>query len=457
MNLNLLKSKKNNNLDMTEGKPLRLMLAFALPLMFGNIFQQLYTVVDTAIVGRGVGMEALAALGTVDWLNWMMLAIAQGFTQGFSVRVAQKFGMRDMEGLHRTLGQSAKLTAILAVTFPLLALAVLPLFTVILRVPEELRPMSQLYSGILFAGLSAVVFYNYCAAILRAVGDSKTPLKAMMIASAVNIALDLLAVFVLNWGIAGAAIATVIAQIFSGIFCALKIRTNPALQFSRKDMAPDRILAGKLLRLAVPLAAKSMIVAWGGIAVQAVANGFGTTFIAGFAATNKLYGPLETAAISYGYAITTYVGQNYGAGRHDRIRSGMKSASILSILTSLVITLIAILFGRPITSLFISSDVPELAAEAGEIAYDYLFFISLFLSVLYLLHAYMAALQGIGDTLSPMYAGIIELLLRVAIALCVGWIGFEYGIFLTEVAAWTGGFLFVFFRYRQNMRKTSIP
>jgi len=358
MNLNLLKSKKNNNLDMTEGKPLRLMLAFALPLMFGNIFQQLYTVVDTAIVGRGVGMEALAALGTVDWLNWMMLAIAQGFTQGFSVRVAQKFGMRDMEGLHRTLGQSAKLTAILAVTFPLLALAVLPLFTVILRVPEELRPMSQLYSGILFAGLSAVVFYNYCAAILRAVGDSKTPLKAMMIASAVNIALDLLAVFVLNWGIAGAAIATVIAQIFSGIFCALKIRTNPALQFSRKDMAPDRILAGKLLRLAVPLAAKSMIVAWGGIAVQAVANGFGTTFIAGFAATNKLYGPLETAAISYGYAITTYVGQNYGAGRHDRIRSGMKSASILSILTSLVITLIAILFGRPITSLFISSDVP---------------------------------------------------------------------------------------------------
>ena len=181
--------------DMTRGAPLRLLVTFALPLMFGNIFQQLYTVTDTAIVGRGVGMNALAALGTVDWLNWMLLGLAIGFAQGFSVRVSQKFGEGDREGLLRAVGQSALLSAVAAVLCTLLAQLGIPLFLKILRVPAELTPMARQYIRILFAGFPAVMFYNMSAALLRAVGDSKTPLLAMAAASLTNIALDAIAVF----------------------------------------------------------------------------------------------------------------------------------------------------------------------------------------------------------------------------------------------------------------------
>lgn len=168
------------HINMTQGKPLQLLFAFALPLMFGNVFQQLYTVVDTAIVGRGVGMDALAALGTVDWLNWLLLGVAQGLTQGFSVRIAQKFGQGDMKGLRQTAGQSALLSAVIALVCTFAIQLVLPYVLVLLRVPEDLRAMASLYTRVLMAGLPAVVFYNYCAGVLRAIGDSRTPLIAMV-------------------------------------------------------------------------------------------------------------------------------------------------------------------------------------------------------------------------------------------------------------------------------------
>ena len=185
----------SQTLNMTRGKPLSLLVRFALPLMLGNVFQQLYTVVDTAIVGRGVGMDALAALGTVDWLNWMMLGLATGLCQGFGVRVSQKYGEGDLPGMRHAIGQSA----LLSVTVALLGVAVsqlgLPIFLRILRVPEALAGMAALYIRILFAGFPVMVFFNLCSAVLRAVGDSKTPLMAMIAASITNIALDALAVF----------------------------------------------------------------------------------------------------------------------------------------------------------------------------------------------------------------------------------------------------------------------
>ena len=196
------------NRNMTEGKPFGLLFFFALPLMAGNIFQQLYTVVDTAIVGRGVGMEALSALGTVDWLNWMILGIAQGFTQGFYVKMAQKYGEGDENGLRRAIGVSVRLTVAITILTAVLSQLFLVPFMQMLRVPENLSPIAQLYTRILFAGIPAVMFYNFTSSVLRAVGDSKTPLFAMVTASAVNILLDALTVFVLDWGVAGAAAAT---------------------------------------------------------------------------------------------------------------------------------------------------------------------------------------------------------------------------------------------------------
>lgn len=441
-------------LNMTQGSPWKLLLRFSLPLMLGNVFQQLYTVVDTAIVGRGVGIEALAALGCVDWLNWMMLGIAQGFTQGFSVRIAQAFGANDEKNLRRFMGQSALASAGLALLCTAIGLLGVPLFLQLLRVPEELVAMSGLYIRILFAGLPIVFFFNYCSAMLRAVGDSKTPLVAMTVASVTNIALDLVAVYWLRWGIAGAAAATVFAQCISGVICLIKILRTPQLRFSKESFKLHWESLSNLLRIGTPVALKNIAVAVGGMVVMAVVNAFGTTFIAGFTSTNKLYGLLEIAALSYGFAINTYVGQNYGAGRFDRIHSGMKSATALALATSVVITALMFLFGRPITMLFISSDNPVEAAQAGSIAYTYLRVMASALAILYMLYLYMFALQGLGDTVTSMISGFVELALRIGVATAVALTGYEMGILAAEPIAWIGCTLYLWYHYRKKMKKS---
>lgn len=443
----------SKHINMTQGKPLKLLFSFALPLMFGNVFQQLYTVVDTAIVGRGVGMDALAALGSVDWLNWMLLGIAQGFTQGFSVRISQKFGEGDMKGLRQTAGQSALLSIVIAVVCTAAIQLALPQILVLLRVPEELKAMASLYTRVLMAGLPAVVFYNYCASILRAVGDSRTPLTAMIVAALTNIVLDLVAVFLLGWGIAGAAVATVLSQCLSGFVCVAKIRKTPGLHFETQQLVPKTADCADLARIGSPIAAKNMIIALGGMVIQSIVNGFALSFIAGFTATNKLYGLLEIAAISYGYAVTTYVGQNYGAQKLERIRSGVRAAVSLSVATSVVIAGIMVLCGRSITMLFISAEDPSLMAAAGQTAYQYLCVMSVSLPVLYLLYVFLSALQGLGRTVATMVSGIVEFVLRVGFAMLVGWSGFEAGIFGAEVSAWFGAAAFLSVSYLRCIRK----
>lgn len=439
-------------LNMTQGTPWKLLLRFSLPLMLGNVFQQLYTVVDTAIVGQGVGMLALAALGCVDWLNWMMLGIAQGFTQGFSVRIAQAFGANDEKALRRFMGQSALASAGLAALCTLIGLLGIPLFLTLLRVPGDLAPMSALYVRILFAGLPVVFFFNYCSAMLRAVGDSKTPLLAMTVASVTNIGLDYLAVYVLDWGIAGAAAATVFAQVISGSICLVKILRTPQLRFSKGSLRPHWESLGNLLRIGTPVALKNIAVAAGGMIVMSVVNAFGTAFIAGFTSTNKLYGLLEIAALSYGFAINTYVGQNYGAGKMDRIRSGMKSATVLALATSVAIAALMFLFGRPITGLFISSENPLEAAQAGNIAYTYLCVMASALPILYMLYLYMFALQGLGDTVTSMVSGFVELFLRIAVAITIAVTGYELGIMAAEPVAWIGCTIYLGYHYRKKMK-----
>lgn len=424
---------------MLEGKPLKQIFLFSLPLMFGNIFQQLYTVADTAIVGKGVGLSALAALGTIDWLCWMFLAIIQGFTMGFGVRMSQKFGQGDIEGLRRTVGLSARFSVFIAIAGTGIGELGVPLFLRMLHVSAELKPLAALYIRIAFGGIPAIVFFNFCSSALRSIGDSRTPFAAMVTAAITNILLDCLTVFVLGWGIAGAAAATVFSELISGMICALRLCKTSELHFSRAHMLPDRKSGGELWRLGTPLALANAIIAIGGMSVQTVVNGFSLSFIAGFTATNKLYGLLEIAALSYGYGVTTYVGQNYGAGQYDRIRSGMRSALLLSVGTSLLIMTVMILFGRPVTMLFIASEDAALAAAAGDTAYHYLFVMSVFLPVLYPLYAWRAALQGMGNTIIPMAASILELLFRVGVAISIAHTGAEEWIFAAEPAAWISG------------------
>lgn len=429
------------NIDMTRGHPAKLMLLFALPLMAGNVFQQLYTVVDTAIVGRGVGMEALAALGTVDWLNWMLIGIAQGFTQGFGVKMAQKFGQRDAEGLKQTVASSAVLSLAITLILMVASQAMLLPFLELLRVPQELRATATLYTRVLFLGIPAVMFYNFCASVLRAVGDSQTPLRAMILAALTNIVLDCVAVFLLHWGVAGAAAATVIAQCLSGLFCARKIWHSEELRFEKRHFSGREGSRWHLLRLGIPMALQNIIISVGGMALQSIVNGFGTIFIAGFTATNKLYGLLEIAAVSYGFAVTTYTGQNYGAGKWKRIRTGTNWAVLVSLITSALIGGAMVLLGRQITMLFISADTLEQEIAAGETAYRYLTVMSVSLPVLYLLYVYRSALQGMGNMLIPMLSGGVEFIMRVGIAFYAGSVFWQEGLFLAEVSAWAGAAL----------------
>ena len=435
---------------------MRLLFSFALPLMFGNIFQQLYTIVDTAIVGQGVGMLALAALGTVDWLNWMLLGIAQGFTQGFCIRMAQKFGAQDGEGLKQTLGTSILLTGVVAIAGTLIAQLGLPTFLRWMQVPDYLTASATLYSRIIMGGFAAVCFFNLCSSTLRAVGDSKTPLVAMVVAATTNILLDIVAVFLLKWGIAGAAAATVFSQVLSGALCAVKILKTPELRFEKRHLTLDLHMARDLMNIGIPAAAKNIIIAAGGMVVQTVVNSFDSmSFIAGFTATNKLYGLLEIAALSYGYAVTTYVGQNYGAGLIPRIRSGVRAANILALISSVVIAVVMIVFGRPITMLFISREDAQLALEAGNAAYRYLCLMSISLPVLYVLYVYMSALQGMGNTVAPMWSAVFELVIRLTVAFTVAQLGMRNGIFWAEVGAWYGGGATQALGYFLQIRKVS--
>ena len=422
---------------MTQGRPVGHIISFALPLMAGNVFQQLYTVVDTMIVGKALGVDALAALGASDWINWMMLGIIQGLTQGFAIQMAQDFGADHTERLRKTVGNSvilAALSTLFLLTVGQIAAAPMLGF---LHTPTEIMGNALLYLRIMFAGVPIVMSYNMLASILRALGDGKTPLRAMIVASLTNIGLDLWFVLGFHWGIAGAAIATLIAQMVSSIFCFINIRKISVLSCQREDFRLQAQTAGRLFILGLPMAFQNSIISIGGMIVQTVVNGFGVIFIAGFTATNKLYGILEIAATSYGYAMTTYVGQNMGAGEYARIRKGVRAALLVAMVTSAVIAICMLVFGRGILGFFLSGE-KQVVDQAMTIAYRYLAIMSICLPILYLLHIIRSALQGMGNTVLPMASGIAEFVMRALAALLFPRVIGERGIFYAEVTAWAG-------------------
>ncbi len=426
--------------NMTEGSPTKLIFAFSLPLMAGNVFQQLYTVVDTAIVGQFVGVEALAAVGAADWFNWMMLGIVQGLTQGFSILMAQHFGAGDHRELSRTVGASLTLSIFAAgVTLLASQIAIVPVLR-LLGTPDDILGDSILYLRIIFGGIPIITAYNFLASVLRALGDSKTPLYAMVVASLLNVGLDLLFVIVFHWGIAGAAAATVIAQAVSSVYCFRVVRKITVIHLERGDLKLTKGMTGALLKLGSPVALQNGIISIGGMVVQSVVNRFGMLFIAGYTATNKLYGILETAAVSYGYAVTSYVGQNLGAKLLHRIKKGMKAATVIALLTSAVISVCMIVFGKFFLGLFISGTEAETAA-AMEVAYRFLTIMASFLFVLYLLHIYRSALMGLGDTVTPMVSGFVEMVVRIGSAMLLPMAIGEDGVFWAEVGAWAGAAL----------------
>ena len=425
----------SRTLDMTKGSPAGLIIRFALPLMVGNVFQQLYTVVDTMVVGKALGVGALAALGACDWLYWLLISMVQGLTQGFSVLMAQAFGAKETEKLRHVVGLSAVLCAVSTGILLILGQLFMEPVLVLLQTPEAILGNATLYLRIMCAGLPILMIYNLLACILRSLGDSKTPLYAMITACFVNIALDLVFVLAFRWGIAGAAAASLTAQAGSAAICLLRLSKMEELKLRREHLRRDWRLIGNLLRLGGSMAFQFMIIAIGGLAVQFVVNGFGVIFIAGFTATNKLYGILEIAATSFGFAIVTYVGQNLGADRMDRIRLGQRSAYLLAIGTSLIISAAMLIFGKAILGSFISG-TPEEFDSALNIAYRYLQVMSLGLPLLYVLYVVRSSLQGLGNASCPFISGVAELIVRVAVAMTLPALVGTEGIFFAEILAW---------------------
>ena len=423
--------------DMTQGMPMRLLISFSMPLMLGNVFQQMYTVVDTIVVGKTLGVSALAALGAADWLNWMMLSIIQGLTQGFGILIAKEFGARRYDSLKQVVGHSLMLSLLLSGA--LLALGqglALPMLK-LLQTPQEILEDALQYLRIMFWGVPVVMAYNLLACVLRALGNARTPLNAMIVASFTNIGLDVLFVVVFGWGIAGAAIATVIAQLVSGVFCLVRILKVDILKLKSGDFRLSGRMSKELMLLGTPVALQNAMISVGGLIVQTVVNGFGVIFIAGFTAASKLYGVLEIAATSYGYAMITYAGQNLGAGRVDRIRQGMKAANLVAVVTSALIALVMLVFGKVILGMFISG-TPEEVEQAMKVAYRYLSTMSICLPVLYILHVMRSAIQGMGNTVLPMASGVAEFVMRATAAILLPLAVGESGIFYAEILAWLG-------------------
>ncbi len=438
--------------NMTSGSPARLMISFALPLMLGNLFQQFYTIADAAIVGQVLGVQAIAAVGAAEWVIWMIQGIIQGFTQGFAIQMSQDFGAGQCKRLRNVIVNSALLSA--ATALILLAGGQLSARWMLnlLHTPDTVFTDTMLYMRTMFWGIPVVMAFNLFASILRSLGDGKTPLYAMVCASLINIGLDLLFVPVLHMGVFGAAAATVIAQCCSSLICLWKIMRIDILKLQKEDCEIQTRLHTRLMKLGMPMAFQNCVISIGGMIVQSVINGFGVAFIAGFTATNKLYGMLEVAATSYGFAMTTYTGQNLGAGKKERIRLGYRQALFIAVITSVLIAAVMIFAGRWILLCFINDDA-KTTEQTLAIAYHYLFIMSICLPILYYLHVTRSCIQGLGNTVLPMLSGIAEFCMRTGAALLLPRLLGRDGIFYAEIAAWAGADVILFFSFYSCIKK----
>lgn len=426
--------------DMTKGSSTKLILNFALPLILANLGQQLYMVIDAMIVGRGVGVKALAAVGATDWTYWLILWVIQALTQGFSTCIAQYFGEKNLKDLKCSIAISVELCIGFGILLTILGVSMASPMLKLLDTPQNIYQGACSYLITMFSGTMIVMAFNMAASILRALGNGRTPMIAMAIAAILNILLDLLLVIVCNLGIIGAAVATLIAQLVAFLYCFIALSKISMIRLKRKDWKWKPVVVKKLCNMGLPLGLQHVMIAVGGMILQSTINEQGFLFVAGFTATNKVYGLLESSAVALGYAVTTYTAQNYGAGLKKRICQGIKSSVIIGILMSICISAFMIIFGKHILSLFISASDYG-AEDALKIAYHLLFIMSSLLSSLYLLHIFRNLLQGMGNAIAPMVSGLVEFFMRVLIATIFIKIAGQPILFFAETSAWIGAAL----------------
>ena len=439
--------------DMTKGNPLKIFIFFSIPLLIGNIFQQLYSMVDTIIVGRFVGVNALAAVGSTGSLFFLVNGMVLGLTSGFAVLVAQKFGAKDEDGLKKAVASNILLTLISTVIITVIALIVKTPLLKMMNTPDNIFGDANTYITIIFAGIITQALYNMAAGILRSLGDSKTPLYFLIVSSVINIILDL--VFIINFkmGVAGAAYATNIAQGISAILCLIySYKKFPVLRIKKEDFKFGTAYISKHLKIGIPMGLQFSVTAIGIVIVQSAINVFGSTVIAAYTASSKVLQLVMQPSTSFGVTIATYAGQNLGAKRFDRIKNGMKIMNKISIVTSLLAGAVLVFLGKYFVMLFIDNPTPEIFKYAQEVFnYSAIFFIPLgFIFV------YRNVLQGMGESFVPMMAGVYELAARSVVAFTLPkFIGFT-GICLSDPVAWISASVPLMITYYRKMKKIEI-
>ncbi len=399
--------------DLTRGKPMSLILRFCLPLFAGNLFQQLYNLVDTIIVGQFVGKTALSAVGSVGSLSFMVIGTIIGLCSGFAIPVAQAFGAEDRPKMRRIMAHITYLAVGLGAVISVATVLCTDLFLQAMNTPEDIYKDAHDYIIIIFAGIPATLLYNITAGVVRSVGDSKTPLYFLVLSSLLNIALDLFFVLKLNMGVSGVATATVISQAVSGILCLLVIKKKfKLLHFSREDMPFDFKICKKLLTIGIPMALQFSITAVGTIMVQSCVNILGSDVITAVTVGSKVVNLIGVPSETIGITMATYCGQNLGASKIDRIRKGIRCAVLLGAIYSFIAFFIS-KYGGPYASLmFLDKSETEILSTVAE----YFGICAWYYIALSLIFIFRNALQGMGYSLIAMSGGIFELVARAIVA-----------------------------------------
>lgn len=438
---------------MTSGSPAKLIFGFAIPMFLGLLFQQFYSMVDTLIVGKFLGVNPLAGVGSTSSLNFMVLGFCMGVCNGFAIPVAQMFGAKEEHRLRRYVTNGAWLCIVFSIVMTLVVVAVCRPVLVLMQTPEEIFEYAYVYIVIVFWGIPCTFLYNILAAIIRSLGDSKTPVIFLAISSGINIVLDLVFVLVFDMGVEGPAIATVLAQGISGIICLFYMYRNfPVLHASRDEWKPELHYMGKICFIGIPMGLQYSITAIGSLVLQTAVNGLGAMVVAGVTAAQKINMFISCPIESLGQTMAPYAGQNMGAGKIDRIGKGLKSAVLMGWGVSIICFLIAVLFGKQLTLLFVDAGETEIIAYS----YQFLLFCIGGYCLLTLVNTVRFTIQGMGFSVFAILSGIMEMIARIlAATVVVQMIGFA-GTCLAHPMAWLFADVFLipaFFWCRKKVAK----
>ncbi len=439
--------------DMTSGSPAKLIFGFAIPMFLGLLFQQFYSMVDTLIVGKFLGVNPLAGVGSTTSLNFMVLGFCMGVCNGFAIPVAQMFGAKEEHRLRRYVTNGAWLCIVFSIVMTLVVVAVCRPVLVLMQTPEEIFEYAYVYIVIVFWGIPCTFLYNILAAIIRSLGDSKTPVIFLAISSGINIVLDLVFVLVFDMGVEGPAIATVLAQGISGIICLWYMYRNfPVLHASREEWRPEFSYMGKLCYIGIPMGLQYSVTAIGTLVLQAAVNGLGAAVVAGVTAGQKINAFIQCPLEALGQTMAPYAGQNMGAEKYDRIGKGLKSAVGMGFAVSVLCFVLAIFFGKQLTMLFVD------ASETTIISYSYQFLLYCTggYCLLTLVNTVRFTIQGMGFSVFAILSGIMEMIARIlAATVVVQMIGFA-GTCLAHPMAWLFADVFLipaFFWCRKKVAK----